>query len=238
MATLDDVVDALNRLNDTLEEVRDGLEGGGGGPGSAGGRSGAAARGQSGTTAAGGGGLGEAVGDFGKSMGKAFSGAKAISRVLDQTGVTAGLRESALGASTSEARGVGARSAIRQASSLPFAGFGLARTQNVLEAQDRAQQTVSGLAEQVARAGGEIDEDSIRSSLGRFNEIERNVQSARNRVRQIQGEVGREELAQAAGEDRKDIEKAVGATSAPLLAAIQELTAVMREGSSRMGGLR
>lgn len=240
MATLDDVVDALNRLNDTMEEVRDEIQSGGAGGGGAKG-SGSRGRGQAGG-ASGGADLEGGSAGIGAAFKKTLGSAKAISRLLDQTGVSASLREASLGASASEASAAGVRSAVRQAGSLPTGQFQLSRAQNVLEFQGRSQQTVSGLAEQVARAGGEIDEDSIRSSLGRFNEIERNVQNARNRVRQIQGEVGGDELRQALRQDaaegaNRGVDVVAGAVGSEELGkAIKELTEVMRQQISNSGG--
>ena len=188
-ATLDDLLDELKRMADVLEEIRDNGAGPTGGAAASGG---AASKGAAGKDS------GKGPPSLGSSIakgGKQLSGALNMgSNLMEATGSTEIFRNFALGASTEEARAAGGRALQRTATQLPFSGIFSANTQQTLQAQDRAQGSVSSVAEAVARAGGSVSDASIDAALGRQNEIEANVQKTRQKVAQRQGVVGKEDL--------------------------------------------
>ena len=217
-ASLDDLLDELRTMTAVLEDIRDNGAGAGGGAGQSGG---AATQGASGKAAGGGPGL---LGGLSKGFNKVAAGISAAEGIADFTGLSEGLRQSNLGASGGEAVSSGVRSLARIVSDLPFGGIFAANTQQVFAGQDRAQQSVSGIVESIARAGGKTSDESISAALKRQNEIEANVQKAKVRVGQLQAVEGEGELSEAAGKDAGAIGGALGS----LLPEIRALTDAIR----------
>lgn len=237
-ATLDDVVSALERLETLLEDIRDSGGGGGGAGGTGGGK-----------IAATSGGAGGPLGLMGKGlkggMGYISAGiqaARSVGDFAEGSGLAAGYAASMRGATSGQAVNMGGRALISNVLEFPGLSSLFANTSDTLAAQGRAQTSISGLAESVARAGGELDDNSIRSALGRQNEIEGRVTAARNRVANLQAEVGASDLSAAASKDRSGAADTFGpllAAISPLTAAMVELTNLMRaKAATPIGGAR
>lgn len=222
-ATLDNLLEAIERTNDLLEEIRDEASTGtgGGSRGQAGGRS------EEG--GAGGGGL-----SILKNFKKGFGHAAALSSAFDAAGVSQGLRASNLGATGSQALQTGARALAQTITDLPGGSFVAANIGETLSAQNRAQTSVSNIAEQVARAGGSLSREGIREALSRQNEIEGRVQKARQTVAFEQAGVGGRDLGEASLADAKNLAPAMGR----LGIAINRLIEVMQARTASAGGVR
>ena len=185
MASLDDVVDAINSLRDVLEEIRDGGTGGGG--------EGVAGSGQAGRASKGGGVSDALLGGLGSA--KSILGtANSLSQA---TGISAGLNARALGATGDQAVGIGVSKLARTATELPFGDVLFANTANTLDPLERSEKSVSDLASQVARSGGELSAEGVTNLLKRQNEIEGRVQSAQNTVKNIQGGLTKDKVSEA-----------------------------------------
>lgn len=178
-ASLDDLLDELRTMTAVLEDIRDNGAGAGGGAGQSGG---AATQGASGKASSGGPGLSGLPGQL-------MGGIRFAESVSDFSGLTEGLRQSNLGASAGTAALAGERSFQRNLSNAPFGDIFASNTQQVLQSQDRAQQSVSSIVESVARTGGKFSDESIEVALRRQNEIESNVQKAKIQVQGAQARV-------------------------------------------------
>lgn len=221
MAVLDDLLASSERIESLLENLLDAMEGvtsaiegmdGGGGAG-------AAASGSAGGTANKGGSLGSGRGKrlpFGGSLagaasagfaaggaavGPAFSAARSL-------GLEEAARQVQLGGNTRTVGGAFA-AGIAGTATQGVGGAIFANTATELGNQQRAQSTVSGLAESVARAGGNLNEAGLRQALRGQQEIEGRVGAARNLVGRLSLEEGQGRLATAGQTDLESLGRAV-----------------------------
>lgn len=218
MAGENEIVLKLEELIGISEEIRDALEGL---EGNSAGGSGGASSGKAGKKSL----------SLKKGLKRFTSAVNAVDGLVTATGVSAGLRAANLGATNSQAVNTGLRAFAETVTNLPFGNFLAANTSETLQAQGRAQSSVSNIAEQVARAGGSVSRGGIREALKRQNEIEGRVQTARQAVAQEQADEGSEDLAKAAG---KDFDNLFGA----LTSAVEQLTSVLETKSQTAGGVR
>lgn len=183
----------LERILGVLEDIRDSAAAGSGG-GAAAGASGRAARSAGSLGTEGVSGLAALRGGLGAVGG----GVRALEGAFDATGVTAGFRTARLGGSGDAIRGSAALQFAETLTNLPFGSALFAQTGQALDTVGRAQGTVSGIAESVARAGGDLDKAGIRTGFKNQLEIEKRVTDARNAVANIAAEEGGAEVAKPA----------------------------------------
>lgn len=233
-ASLDDVVSVLQDIRDTIDSALANNMFGGGGGGSA--RQASQAARQASERSEGAGGLGSALRGL-RGATAALGTAAAISQ---KTGLSAAMISSRLGGSGAEAAGAMGRRALQTVTEdIPFGDVAFANTAQVLQAQGRAQSGVANIAEQVARAGGQLSDGGIDEALRRQNEIETNVQRARIRVGQRQSVVGSGQLAAAGFQDLVDnADSGTFGGSTQLIAAMTDLTEVLRSLGLQVGGIR
>ena len=157
----------------------------------------------------------------------------AAEQIADFTGLTRGARGLNLGFGAAGAAGSMQRAlAGNVAGVVPFGEAIFANTTQTLGELDRSQSSVSGIAEQVARAGGSLSRGGIKEALRRQNEIEKRVSGARNLTEEMQGELVTEDN-KMGGAAAKDL----GIEA--LIAAIDKLTdAFASRGGGATGGGR
>lgn len=212
MAVLDDLLASSERIESLLENLLDAMEGvtsaiegmdGGGGAG-------AAASGSAGGTANKGGSLGSGKGKKSSSgAGFSLSGpVEFLSKKVRQIGLEEAARQVQLGGNTRTVSGAFAAGLANTATE-GVGGAIFANTATELGNQQRAQSTVSGLAESVARAGGNLNEAGLRQALRGQQEIEGRVGAARNLVGRLSLEEGQGRLATAGQTDLESLGRAV-----------------------------